>query len=135
MAYLIDTSILSELRKVSCDAKVTDWMMSIDPEQAFVSVLTIGEIRMGIEARRKNSPRAVAPLERWLLELETNYSDRILTITADVADRWGRISPGRPIPMAAGLIAATAIAHKLVIVTDNPTAFQGSGAKTFDPFA
>jgi predicted nucleic acid-binding protein len=134
MAFLIDTSVLSELRKPTCDPNVADWMSSIEPDQAHISVLTIGEIRMGIEVKRRTAPKVVSPIERWLLELERNYADRILPISIEVADRWGRIVTNRSLPIAEGLIAATAIEHKLVVVTDNPQAFEGSVA-TLNPFS
>lgn len=134
MAFLIDTSVLSELRKPTCNPGVTEWLSSIEPDEAHVSVITIGEIRMGIEARRKTSSKAVAPIERWLLELERNFAERIVPISLEVADRWGRIATSQPLPIAEGLIAATAIVHKLVVVTDNPDAFNGAVA-TLNPFS
>jgi toxin FitB len=134
MAFLIDTSVLSELRKPSCDPAVIEWMSSIEPDEVHISVLTIGEIRMGIETRRRTAPKLVYPIERWLTELERNYADRILPISVEVADRWGRMAAGPTLPIAAGLIAATALEHKLVVVTDNPEAFNGSVA-TLNPFS
>ena|SRR5664280_2309287 len=135
MAYLIDTCIISELRKASCNPGVAAWMTSIQPDEAFLSVLTFGEIRRGIELRRPKDARAAGALDRWLSGLETHYSDRILPITPAIADRWGRLSPSQPLPVTDGLLAATALEHKLTIVTRNMADFQRSGANTLNPFA
>ena len=135
MAYLIDTCVISELRKANCNPGVAAWMASIQPDEAFLSVLTLGEIRRGIEMRRPKDARAAGALERWLGGLETHYSDRILPITPAIADRWGRLSPTQPLPVTDGLLAATALEHKLKIVTRNVVDFQRSGANTLNPFA
>ena len=135
MAYLIDTCIISELRKANCNPGVAAWMASIQPDEAFLSVLTFGEIRRGIELRRLKDARAAGALERWLAGLETHYSDRILPITPPVADRWGRLALSQPLPVTDGLLAATALEHKLTIVTRNVADFQRSGANTLNPFA
>lgn len=134
MAYLIDTCILSELRKPRPQAGVVDWMASIQPDEAFLSVLTLGEIRRGIELRRAKDAVAARSLERWLRGLETHYSDRILPVTPAIADRWGRLSPDQPLPVTDGLIAATALEHKLTVVTRNTADFKRSGTIVFDPF-
>jgi predicted nucleic acid-binding protein len=134
MGYLIDTCILSELRKPRPHAGVVAWMGGIQPDEAFLSVLTLGEIRRGIELRRTKDTVATRSLERWLRGLETHYSDRILPVTPAIADRWGRLSPDQPLPVTDGLIAATALEHKLTVVTRNTADFRRSGASVFDPF-
>ncbi|MFH1499292.1 MAG: PIN domain-containing protein, partial [Verrucomicrobiota bacterium] len=73
MPYLIDTCVISELRKPSCNAGVLRWMDNVQPEEIFLSVLTLGEIRRGIELRRTKDPRAARALERWLVGLESHY--------------------------------------------------------------
>jgi predicted nucleic acid-binding protein len=134
MAYLLDTCVISELRKPSCNPGLLNWMAGIQPSGTFLSVLTLGEIRRGIELHRRKSPSAAGGLERWLLGLETHYGDRILPVTAAVADRWGRLSLDQPIPIADALIAATALEHKLTVVTHNTADFARSGANTLDPY-
>jgi predicted nucleic acid-binding protein len=134
MAYLLDTCVLSELRKPKANPGVTAWMAGLRPEEAFLSVLTLGEIRRGIELRRAKDQAAARALERWLLGLEAHYADRILPMTAVIADRWGRLSPNQPLPMTDGLIAATALEHKLTVVTRNTEDFARSGVSLLDPF-
>lgn len=99
------------------------------------SVLTIGEIRAGIELHRLNNPSAAGNLERWLLGLETHYAERILPITGKVADRWGRLSPRQTLPTSDGLIAATGLEHGLTVVTRNVPDFQRSGVNYLNPFS
>ena len=134
MAYLLDTCVLSELRKPSCNPGVSTWIARLQPHEAFLSVLTLGEIRRGIELQRRKSPAAAAVLERWLNGLEAHYGDRILPISAAVADTWGRLAPHQPLPVSDGLIAATALAHKLTVVTRNVPDFRRSGVNLLNPF-
>jgi len=97
MAYLLDTCVLSVLRKPKAHPGVIAWMADLQPEEAFLSVLTLGEIRRGIELRRAKDQSAARALERWLLGLEAHYADRIVPVTAAIADRWGRLSPSQPL--------------------------------------
>lgn len=134
MAYLLDTCLISELRKPACNAGVAAWMACIDPDEAYLSVITMGEIRRGIELHRTKDAKAAGALERWLLGLESHYGDRVLPITATIADGWGRLSLDQPLPVSDGLIAATALEHKLTVVTRNVADFQRSGVNTLNPF-
>jgi predicted nucleic acid-binding protein len=124
MAYLIDTCVLSELRKPKIHPGVATWMAGIQPD----------EIRRGIELRRAKDPVAARALERWLLGLESHYGDRILPVTPAIADRWGRLSPTQPLPVTDGLIAATALEHKFTVVTRNTADFVRAGVGLLDPF-
>jgi predicted nucleic acid-binding protein len=135
MAYLIDTCVISELRKPHCDRGVAAWMSGIQPDEVFLSVLTMGEIRRGIELHRPKDAKAAGALERWLLGLESHYAERILPITTAIADRWGRLCLNQPLPVSDGLIAATAFEHKLTVVTRNVADFQRSGVNTLNPFS
>jgi len=135
MSYLVDTNVLSELRKKQrCDANVAAWLASVRPDELFVSVLSLGEIRRGIELLNRRDPASAGVLDKWLAGLEAHYSDRILPITAAIADRWGRLSPDKPLPVSDGLIAASCIEHRLTIVTRNTDDFLRSGVSTFNPF-
>jgi predicted nucleic acid-binding protein len=135
MGYLLDTCVLSELRKPGADPRVVAWMEGLPPAEAFLSVLTVGEIRRGIELHRAKDARAAGALERWLRGLETHYADRILPITADIADRWGRLAPNQPLRVTDGLIAATALVHGHTVVTRNVADFERAGVNLLNPFA
>lgn len=134
MGYLLDTCILSELRKPRADPKVVAWMAGLRPDETFISVLTVGEIRRGIELHRAKDVQTAGALERWLRGLETHYADRILPITAEIADRWGRLAPNQPLPVSDGLIAATALVHQHTVVTRNLADFERSGVNLLNPF-
>ncbi len=135
MGFLLDTCLLSELRKKQCNSGVAEWIATIDPDDAFLSMLTLGEIRRGIELHRAKNPAAARNLERWLSGLETHCSERILPITAAISDRWGRLCPKQPLPVSDGLIAATALEHRLTVVTRNVADFERSGAGILNPFS
>lgn len=135
MPYLLDTCIVSELRRPTCNPGVAAWMSSIEPDEAYLSVITLGEIRRGIELQRIKDARAAGALERWLQGIETHYAERVLPISAEVADQWGRLALGQPLPVSDGLIAATGLEHQLTVVTRNVTDFQRSGVNTLNPFS
>jgi toxin FitB len=135
VSYLIDTNIISEVRKgSSCDELVASWYASIDDADLYLSVLVLGEIRKGIElARRRDSVKAKA-LESWLTQVDAAFGDRVLAIDRAVADEWGRMSALRPIPVIDGLLAATAKVHRLTLVTRNDANVSGVGAMVLNPF-
>lgn len=135
MSYLIDTNIISEVRKgARCDAHVSAWYASIADDDLYLSTLVLGEIRKGIElARSRESGKAVA-LERWLREVEAAFNGRVLGVDNAVSDQWGRMSAIRPLPVVDGLLAATALTNGLTLVTRNDRDVTGLGAKVFNPF-
>ena len=135
MAYLLDTCVISELRKPHCDPSVATWMAGIQPDEVFLSVITLGEIRRGIELHRAKDTKAAGALERWLLGLESHYAERILPISSAIAERWGRLCLNQPLPVSDGLIAATGLEHKLTIVTRHVFDFERSGVNTLNPFS
>ena len=135
MSYLIDTNIISEVRKGDrCDRHVSAWYASISDEDLFLSTLVLGEIRKGVElARPRDVGKAVA-LERWLRVVETAFEGRVLAIDNSVSDQWGRMSAIRPIPVIDGLLAATALVNGLTLVTRNDHDVAGLGATVLNPF-
>jgi predicted nucleic acid-binding protein len=134
--YLLDTNILSELRKRERgDVKVIDWFHSVPEEKLFLSVLVLGEVRKGIELVRRRDPIQAQALEAWLSALETTYEQRLLTITASICDRWGRLSALRPISAIDSLMAATALENSMVLVTRNTDDFQHTGVPLLNPFS
>lgn len=135
MSFLIDTNIISEVRKGSrCDAHVAAWYASIDDAGLHLSVLVLGEIRKGIERARPNDRAKAEALEAWLKEVEVAFGDRILPIDRAVADEWGRMNAVRSIPVIDGLLAATAKVHGMTLVTRNDADVAGLGAKLLNPF-
>ena len=135
MSFLVDTNVISELRKGErCAASVTRWYRSIDGDALFLSALVIGEIRKGIEYARPRDPQKADALERWLTSVVAAFADRILPIDRMVAEEWGRMSARRTAPVIDGLLAATARIHDLVLVTRNAADVAGLGAKILDPF-
>ena len=135
MNYLIDTNIISEVRKGErCDMHVSAWYASIADEDLFLSTLVLGEIRKGVElARPRDAAKAVA-LERWLREVETAFDGRVLGIDNAVSDQWGRMGAVRPVPVIDGLLAATAQVNGLTLVTRNDRDVAGLGAMVLNPF-
>jgi predicted nucleic acid-binding protein len=135
MSYLIDTNIISEIRKGNrCDRQVVAWYSSISDEDLFLSTLVLGEIRKGVEIACMLDADKVVALERWLEQVETAFGGRVLGVDSAVADRWGRMSAVRPIPVVDGRLAATAATNELTLVTRNDRDVVGLGAAVLNPF-
>jgi predicted nucleic acid-binding protein len=135
VTYLIDTNIISEVRKgARCDARVSAWYASIADEDLFLSTLVLGEIRKGVELARPRDSAKAAALERWLREVEGAFDGRVLGIDNAVSDQWGRMSAIRPVPVIDGLLAATALINGLTLVTRNDRDVSGLGATVLNPF-
>ncbi|HEV2104073.1 MAG TPA: type II toxin-antitoxin system VapC family toxin [Candidatus Acidoferrum sp.] len=136
--YLLDTNVLSEGVKLRPDLKVKTWVDSIDEQLVHVSVLTLGEIRKGIESLPLSARRAT--LESWLVrDLVVRFAGRILQVDQEVADRWGRLvgkakAENRPLPAVDGLLAATAMEHNLTLVTRNTRDVLLTGVPVFNPW-
>jgi hypothetical protein len=136
MAYLLDTNVVSELRKGDrCDPAVRDWFEALDDDDAYLSVLVIGEIERGIERIRKRDPKSAARLRRWLSSLCTQFEDRILPVSLTIARAWGKMGAPNPIPTVDGLLAATAHVHGLVLATRNVRQVKALDIEWIDPFA
>lgn len=130
---LLDTMVLSELRKRRPHPKVVAWLRAQPADQVFISVVSLGEIERGIH---RTADRTFAEsLTLWLDELMRFYADRILPITPDIARRWGRLSAELGHEGADLLIAATAASHRLTVVTRNLRHFKPTGVMLVDPFA
>ena len=134
--YLLDTVVLSELRKSPArrNPTVVSWLASVLPDELFISAISIGEIERGIERQRSVDPTFAAALAEWLDVVLRNYGERILPLGVDIARRWGRLSAeisNNGIDLA---IAATALERGLVIVTRNVSDFAVTGAALLDPF-
>ena len=106
MSYLVDTNVLSELRKGKrCNRGVARWFGGVGDDEVFLSVLTVGEIRRGIERIRRRDEESAVVLENWLDLVVSEHGDRILPVSREVADAWGRLSVPDPLPVIDGLIA------------------------------
>ena len=136
MSFLVDTNIISELRKRErADEKVRTWFASVTDDDLFLSVLVIGEIRQGIECIRERDSRQAEALEAWLSRVRKLFGPRLLPITESVAEEWGRLNRIRPLPTVDSLLAATAKVNGLTLVSRNATDFSGTGVSILDPFA
>ena len=135
MSYLVDTCALSELIKPKPAPRVSDWFDAAPPETLFVSVLTLGEIRKGVE--RLGDSRRRDRIAAWLeTALPDWFENRVLPVDAGVADEWGRLVARLPrvLPAIDGLIAATALRHRLTVVTRNEADFADTGVPLLNPW-
>jgi predicted nucleic acid-binding protein len=135
VSYLLDTNVLSELVRRRPDARVLRWFQGAPEETLHLSVLTVGELRCGIEGAKDGTRRE--KLRVWLeRDLAERFSDRLLSITPAVADRWGRLlaEVGRGVPAIDSLLAATALAHGLRMVTRNVRDFRFPGLQVVNPW-
>ena len=135
MNYLIDTNIISEVRKGKrCDPNVASWYEKIEDASLYLSVLVIGEIRKGIERIRPKDPVQAAAIENWLVAVDKAFGERILPIDRAVANEWGRLTASRPLPVIDGLLAATAKIHRMTLVTRNTAEIADLDVHILNPF-
>jgi hypothetical protein len=134
MTYLLDTNVISELRKRNPDPRVLAWYATVTSAEIFVSALTIGEIRLGIERLRRKDGTQADALEQWLHGLQASYGDRIINVDAAVAEAWGRLNVPDPLPVIDGLLAASARARGWTLVTRNTADLARSGVALLNPF-
>ncbi len=131
---LLDTVILSELRKRRPSPKVVNWLKKHRDSDLFLSVVSIGEIERGIEKKRAIDPAFAESLTRWTEDLLRLYGDRVLPITPAIARCWGALSARLGNDGADLLIAATALTHGLQVATRNVKHFKPSGVGVVNPF-
>jgi hypothetical protein len=136
LSYLIDTNVISELRKGGrADSGVKSWFAALADEEVFLSVLTIGEIRRGIESIRRRDLEAAAALDSWLGRIYEAHRDRVVPIDRAIAEEWGRMSAPGPLPVVDGLLAATAKVSGLTLATRNVGDIMRTGVELVNPFA
>lgn len=135
MSFLVDCNVVSELRKRDrADTHVRRWFGTVEDAELFLSVLTLGELRRGIDSvRRRDRSRANA-LDRWFHTLVTSYETRILPVDASVAQEWGRMNVEATLPVVDGLLAATARVHGLTVATRNTRDIARTGVSCLNPF-
>lgn len=134
MSSLLDTNVVSEVRKPAANPGVRQWFSGVPSEDLFLSVLVVGEVRRGIERLRQRDPAQAAVYEAWLTTLRRDYADRILPVTTEIAEEWGRLNARDPLPVIDGLLAATAHVHGLILVTRNTADFARTGVRLLNPF-
>ncbi len=136
--FLLDTNVLSEFaRPLAADQRVADWLRAAPEQELFASVLTIAEIRLGIELLPLGKRRR--QLEEWLDDLRLSFELRLLPVTAAIGDRWAVLSAqaqrrGAPLSIVDGLIAATAVERGHTLVTRNVKDFEGMGIEILNPW-
>ncbi|MFB9908442.1 type II toxin-antitoxin system VapC family toxin [Allokutzneria oryzae] len=134
MSFLLDTNVVSEVRKKTPNPGVAAWFASVPAHELFLSVLVVGEIRQGIDRLARRDPRQAEVFERWLGQLVHTYADRIVPVTVEVAGTWGRLNVPDPVPVIDGLLAATALSHGWTLVTRNTADVVATGVRLLNPF-
>lgn len=138
MNVLLDTNVLSEVRRPKPDPHVLAWLDGLDEDRAFISVASIGELRRGVALMAEGRRRAA--LAAWLADdLPARFAGRILSIDPPIAERWGDLMAaaqrtGCALSVMDGFFAATALAHALTLATRNTKDFAALGVPLFDPW-
>jgi predicted nucleic acid-binding protein len=134
--FLLDTNIISEIRKRErANPKVARWVARTPVEEIGTSVMVLGEIRRGIELKRRSDPNQAKSLDRWFAQMRTRLGDRVLSIDEAIAEAWAVLDVPHPLPLIDGLLAATAKVHGLTLVTRNVADIARTGVPILDPFS
>ena len=135
MNVLVDTNVISELKRGRNAApRVVAWFAALSPQNIFTSVIVLGEIRRGIElVAIRDKPQAAA-LEHWYASVREQLGDRVLAVDEPIMALWARISVPQMLPAYDGLIAATALAHGLIVATRDAEDFRRTGARVINPW-
>jgi len=135
LSYLLDTNVLSEIRKGrNCNPQVRRWWSGVEEIDVHVSVMVLGEVRRGIDQLRVRHPAKARELENWMQSVIRSLGARLLVVERKVADVWGTLSVRRTLPLVDGLLAATALAHDLTLVTRNTRDIEDCGVRYLNPF-
>ena len=135
MKFLLDTNIISEIRKRErAHPNVANWVAQTPVKEIGTSVVVLAEIRRGIELKRRHDPEQAAALDRWFAQMRMRLADRVLPVDEPIADAWARFSAPDPLPLIDGLLAATAKVHGLTLVTRNAADVARTGVAVLDPF-
>jgi toxin FitB len=135
VSYLLDTNVLSEWSKPRPDPGVIEWLDTAKPDELYLSVVTIGEVCRGIAMLQlRGAHRKAAAIESWLAATGELFADRVVPVSARIAREWGAIAAAHTIPMADGLIGATARVHGWTVVTRNAKDIEPTGARVLNPY-
>lgn len=134
MNYLLDTNVVSEFRKKVPHAGAAGWIRSVRSSDLYLSVLVVGELRQGIERLAGRDQVQAMAIEEWTQRLVRGYGDRIIPVTVEVAETWGRLNARSLLPLVDGLLAATALAYDWTLVTRNTADVARTGARLLNPF-
>jgi predicted nucleic acid-binding protein len=138
VTFLLDTNVLSEVRRPSPDPRVLAWLDEVDEDRTFLSVVSIGEIARGVA--QLEAGRRKTALQHWLdVELPGRFGNRLLPVDRATALTWGRLGAesrraGKGLPAMDGWIAATAVRHGLTLVTRNTADFAGIEIALLNPW-
>jgi hypothetical protein len=136
LSYLLDTNVVSELRKRERgDAGVVRWARTVSTQELYTSVLVIGELRRGIALKRRNDAVQAEALAQWLERVRREFGVRVLPIDERIADVWSGMGIPDRLPVVDALLAATSIVHGLTMVTRDVADVTRAGAKVLNPFA
>jgi len=138
LSFLLDTNVISESAKPRPDAGVLSWLATVNEDEVFLSVITLAELRHGVERMPVGARRAA--LDEWVTDaLPARFANRLLPIDPATADQWGRTiargqAAGRPLSAMDAFIAATAERHRLTLVTRNVSDFEVTGIRLLNPW-
>jgi predicted nucleic acid-binding protein len=132
--YLLDTNVLSEVRRPRGDVSVKRWVSSVPAGDLYLSVLTLGDVRRGIDLLRRMDPVQADVYEAWIVTVLRDYADRVLPIDAEIAEEWGRMNVPNFISIVDGLMAATAKVRNMTFVTRNTADVARTGVRLLNPF-
>jgi predicted nucleic acid-binding protein len=132
--YLLDTNVISERRQRRPDPRVLQYVDSLHDDAVFISVLTIGELRYGADKRRRTDPVHARSLDNWIDGLETAFANRIIPVELEAAKLWGRLEAQRSRKVIDTLIAVTAVARNLCLVTRNVSDIRDTGVRFVNPW-
>jgi toxin FitB len=134
--FLLDTNVISEIRKGSrAHPNVARWVARTPVDEIGTSVIVLAEIRHGIELKRRRDPQQAESLDRWFRQMRARLADRVLPVDELVADAWALLGIPGPLPLIDGLLAATAKAYGLILVTRNIADVAVTGVPLIDPFS
>lgn len=134
VGFLLDTNVVSELRKRDPDRRVAAFMQNIPASSLFVSVMVMGEIRLGIEALARRDPVRSAALSGWYAEVRDAFGTRIIPVTTEIAETWASLNVPDRMPATDGIIAATARVHGHTLVTRNVKDMARAEVPMLNPF-